>query len=552
MKRMLLIIFALIFVLGSLHAQADLKVKETSRVKKRVGLPRIAAKQGASVEPTPVLPKGKPLAEPINVGPKTRDELVKASRSRLPLSIAPQAESILASIPKDAPANQVVITTDFQAQGSSGGSVIALRDSNNDGIADQQTVMADSAVETGDAITKIVPSQLFFGRYFAITEDSEMIQIDDTNGDYIAEDVTAFGDFISDTGLGIGITTGILDDGTEAIYLLRVDPGSDRIFYTADDNASMIVYLDRNSNGEVDTFSRFFTSRNGFTSLGGFSVGVETSILFNLGQYDNSGRVTMGAIYSYYDNDGNGVPDNFSAGNGGIFAQGAGSDLRPAVATDIVQVGTDFYVTAPLFALNIANSDNIAVYSDLNASQVADSSPFIFSTFTGLSGFSSDLGGLAVSLDGKRLAITRNLVSGGQVQSSRLLLFDDLNFDGRADRQPGELFNNGNRGLGGACFSNVELLGPQPIVIFPRLKRTGKFVLNAIGARIDSTAVLIVDGKEQFSMKLNNSGTSWIISAATRSRPGNLSISQALGSGSHRIVIKNSSGQESLPLLFQR
>src|SRR5439155_21879636 len=134
----------------------------------------------------------------------------------------------------------------FRSQGSSGGSIIALRDSNGDGVADQQTVMATDAVEVGDAITKIVPSQLFPGRYFAITENSEMIQIDDVDGDYVADDVTAFGDFKSSTGLGIGITTAILDDGTEAIYLLKIEPGGDRLFYTADDSAFMLVFLDRN------------------------------------------------------------------------------------------------------------------------------------------------------------------------------------------------------------------------------------------------------------------------------------------------------------------
>jgi hypothetical protein len=554
MKRMLLMIFALIIVIGSLTALAQVEKREpaTGRMKMRSGLPQIAAREGKKVDPSPVEPAGKPLAEPIYIGPKSKDELVKGMRGRFSASLSPQIDAALVAIPKDAPANQVVITTDFRAQGSSGGSIIALRDSNGDGLADQQTIMATNPVESGDAITKIVPSQLFFGRYFAITEESELIQIDDTDGDYIAEDVTAFEDFQSSTGLGIGISTGVLDDGTEAIYLMKIEPGGDRLFYTADDSVQMIVFLDRNKNGEVDTTSRFFSSRTGFTSLGAFSVGVETALIFNLGQYDNSGRVTRGALYSYYDTDGNGVPDDFSSNNNGIFVEGAGSDLRPAVATDIVQVGTDYYVTAPLTALGLARNDDIAIYSDFNASQVADGAPFIFGTVSGLGGFSSDLGGLAVSLDGKRVAMARNLVVNGDVQNSSLLFMDDLNFDGRADRLSSELFNNGNSGLGGVCFSNVELLGPQPIIIFPRLKSKGKFVLDAIGARIDSNALLIVDGREQFSFKLNGSGTSWIVTANTRSRPGNLSVTQALGSGTHTLLIKNGTGQESLPILFRR
>ncbi|MEW6729798.1 MAG: hypothetical protein AB1489_00540 [Acidobacteriota bacterium] len=551
MKRVLLLILGFLCVVAGLQLPpgkiqaASQPHKRSEKVRLKMGLEKLKAGSAVAVKPTM-----HSLDQPILIGPKIREELIESRRSGsiLAQSIQPQ----LPPVPKDVPGREVVITTDFQSQGNSGGAVIALRDSNNNGQADQETVMADQVVEQGDGITKIVASQLFFGRYFAITENAELIQIDDINKDYIADDVVAYGDFRSSIGLGIGIATAVIDDGSEAIYLLRIEPGPDRFFYTADDTASMAAYLDRNRNGEIDTISQFLTTRNGFTSLGGFAVGVETSLLFNLGQYDNAGRVTGGAIYSYYDFDGNGVPENFSTNNSGIFADVRSGDRRPAVATDIVQVGTDFYVSAPLAALGLASGDDIAIYSDINASQVADSSPLIFAPLPSLSGFSSDLGGLAVSLDGTRVATARNLVSRGNVQDSNLLILADENFNLRADGPARELFDNGVRGIGGVCFSNVELLGPQPIIVFPRLKSVGKFVLDAIGARIEPGATLIVDNKESFSMRLNNTGTKWLITPSTRSTPSGLSITQAVGVGTHTLVIKNQSGQLSLPVLFRR
>jgi hypothetical protein len=94
-------------------------------------------------------------------------------------------------------------------------------------------------------------------------------------------------------------------------------------------------------------------------------------------------------------------------------------------------------------------------------------------------------------------------------------------------------------------------LGAQPVIVFPRLKPIGKFVLDAIGARIASGAILIVDNREQFSMKLNAPGTKWVVVATTRSTPGGLTIRQALSSGTHTLVIKNPSGQQSLPVVVQ-
>lgn len=495
----------------------------------------------------PKMPALRALSTPIEVGVKSRAELIEERRARIgAMAIAPT----LVPVPKGTPGKQVLITTDFQARGSQGGAVIAVRDSNNDGIADQQTVMTDNAVDPGDAITKIVASQRFFGRYFAITENSELIQIDDVDEDYLADDVISFGDIRSLSGIGVGIATGILDDGTEAVYLMRTDAGNDQLFFTTDDTLSLFVYLDRNRDNELDAFARFFTSRQGFSSLGGFAVGVETSVLFQMAQFDNSGRVLTGAILSYYDFDGNGVPENFSTNNGGIFAEGTTRDRRPAIATDIVQSGTDFYVTAPLAALRLANNDDIVIYSDLNATQIADGDPILFAVLPGLDSFSTNLGGLAVALDGTRVAVTRNSIAQGQVQGSRVLLFKDDNLNFAADGPGAPLFDNGRNGIGGACFSNVDLLGPQPIIIDPRLKRTGKFVLGAIGSRFDTGAQLIVDGREQFSMRLNSSGTQWIISASALSRPGGFTIRQLLASGDHILIVRNTTGQESLPVFF--
>lgn len=553
MRRTSLLIIALILTINclpqSLLSQTKANTQNslansTPKIQHHAQLQQIAvAKADIPIEPTL-----HPMSQPISIGSKTREALIKERHTPY---IDLQAQASLPPISKGAPGNEVIITSDFNSQGNTGGAVLAFRDTNGDGIADQQTTFSNNAVDTNDAITKIVPSQLVAGRYFAITENSELIQLDDTDKDYVADSVIAYGDFKSSTGLGIGITTGILDDGTEAVYLMKIEPGPDGFFYTADDNVQISVFLDRNrdNNHQIDSMARFFTSSPGFTSLGGFAIGVETSLIFNLGRYDNAGRVSGGALYSYYDYDGDGIPDDFANnGNQGIFAEGTDRDVRPALATDMAAVGTDYYVTAPLTAFGQATGDDIAIYSDFNASQIADTNSFIFGNLPGLANFSSELGGLAVSLDGTRVAAVRNQVFQGDPQGSQLLTFIDRDFNQQADQAGRELFNNRRDGIGGVAFGNTDLLGPQPVIVLPVLRNSRKFTLDALGARIDNGAQLIIDGREAFPLRFNGTGTKAIVTANTLSSPNRFTINQVLTSGTHILTIKNSTGQKSLPV----
>ena len=173
---------------------------------------------------------------------------------------------------------------------------------------------------------------------------------------------------------------------------------------------------------------------------------------------------------------------------------------------------------------------------------------FIFGNLPGLAGFSSDLGGLAVSLDGTRVAAVRNQVFQGDPQGSQLLTFTDRDFNQQADQAAQELFNNRRNGIGGVAFGNADLLGPQPVIVFPLLRNSRKFTLDALGARIDNGAQLIIDGREAFPLRFNATGTKAIVTAASVSNPSRFTINQVLTSGTHTLVIKNFTGQKSLPV----
>lgn len=483
----------------------------------------------------------------IFVGTKTRTDLMK-TRSSTGLSLQTQAAN-LPPISAAAPASQIIITSDFRATSNSGGAMIALRDSNGDGNADQSSILASNVVFPGDAITKIAASQVLFGRYYALTEDNELIQVDDVDKDYQADRVVALDDFVSERSLGIGITTTLLSDGSEAVYILSIEPGPDDLFFTNDDSAAIFGFFDTNNNGEIDSVGQVLRTISGFSSFGGLSTGVENSLLFSLAKFDSGGRVIDGAIYSYVDINGDEIPDDFASnGNNGIFTAITSSDPRPGLATDIAAAGTSFYVVAPLKALGVtSNNDDIVIYRDLNASQTADSQFTTFITLSGLNGFSSDLNGLAVSPDGTQVAIARNEVLQGDVQSSQLFLMYDGDFNQRADNNGALFFDNGFNGIAGICFGNADLVAPQPIVIFPRLRNTGKFSLNAVGAHIQPGAMLVVDSKEKFTLKLNKDGTRASVVATAKSSPGNLTIKQVLTKGNHKIEVRNTDSIRSLP-----
>lgn len=486
------------------------------------------------------------LNYPIHIGTKTRAEWVEEHHKAL----STQQNYISDSLPPistGVPSNQVIITSDYRSQSSTGGAIIALHTATGQGFADQETVMATNVVTPYDAITKIVASKLVAGRYYALTEQSQLIQIDDTNGDYVADRLIAYNDVVSISGLGIGLCTAVLDNGTEAVYVMTVEPGFDNFLYTSDDFMYISAFLDTNGNNQLDTVSTFFQSNLSLTSMGGFTSGVENSLLFNICQFDSSGNLIAGAIFSYYDSNRNGIPESFTNNNDGVFVDSTNADMRPAIASDIVQSGTNYYVTAPLTALGLDTQDDIAIYSDINARQIADSSPLIFSKIPGITNFSSDLGGLAVSSDGTRVAITRNQLTNGKISGSSILMLTDNNLTLHTSQPPSTLMDNGISGLAGTCFSNADLLSPQPILAAPKFKSNGKFYFDAIGAHVQTGAKLVVDKGQKFALRLIGDGTKWVVTTKTLSNNG-LTIAQVLTPGQHTILVRNPDGQQSLPV----